>query len=107
MGISLYNRHLKPGWTPSHTREGITMDTVVKAIDHPVQLVGSVDHVAIGSDFDGGFGLDSIPIGFDTAADLMKIANALEEYGYKPAEIQAVMNGNWLRVLQENLPANH
>ena len=74
-------------------------------IDHVCQAVGDANHVGLGSDFDGGFGAESIPAGMDTIADLGRIAPALgEELGYGDEDIAAIMGGNWLRLLQEALP---
>jgi membrane dipeptidase len=60
--------------------------------------------VALGSDFDGGFGLDAIPQGINSIADLENIASALQKRGYKQDDIAAVMYANWLRVLRNSLP---
>jgi microsomal dipeptidase-like Zn-dependent dipeptidase len=67
----------------------------------------SVKLVALGPYFDGGFGLDSISAAFGMEATPTTIALAVEYYGHKPAEIQAVMHGNWLRVLRQNLLTNY
>jgi membrane dipeptidase len=55
---------------------------------------------AIGTDFDGGFGMRSTPAGFDTVADLQIIALELEQRGYAAADVELIMNGNWARVLR-------
>ena len=63
-------------------------------------------HAGIGSDFDGGFGLQSIPpeLGFDcrSADDCVQIA-----WSGATAESDAanILGGNWLRFLREHLPA--
>jgi membrane dipeptidase len=74
-------------------------------IDHICQLTGSADHVAIGSDFDGGFGLQHSPAEIDTVADLQKVGTKLSERGYSGADVEKVLNGNWLRILRQGLPA--
>lgn len=103
IGINLYNRYLLPGWQHGDSRAGVTLDTVAAAMDYVVQLAGSAENVAIGSDFDGGFGLDAIPSGMDTCADFLLIAEALEKRGYTREDIEKVMNGNWLRLLRQGL----
>jgi membrane dipeptidase len=60
-------------------------------------------HAAIGTDFDGGFGMKSTPAGFDTVADLQIIAPALEKRGYTVADVELIINGNWVRVLRSEL----
>jgi membrane dipeptidase len=56
----------------------------------------------IGLDFDGGHGAASTPAGFETVADLKISGPALAEKGYSPANIDRILNGNWLR---RSLPA--
>jgi membrane dipeptidase len=100
VGIVPANSFLRPDWktTPA------TLDQVVAAIDHVCQVVGDANHVGLGSDFDGGFGADHTPAALDTVADLKRIGPALGEAGYEEAHIEAVLGGNWLRVLRRTLP---
>ena len=104
VGIMPYNQYLKPGWSQGQPRESVTLETVADAIDYVVQLIGNVNHVALGSDFDGGFGLNEIPYEMDSIADLGKIVSPLENRGYKKKDVEAIMNGNWLRILRKGLP---
>jgi membrane dipeptidase len=104
MGIVPYNAFLKPGWRKHDGKEDVTLDAVVAAIDHVCQLVGDARHVGLGSDFDGGFGAESTPAGLDTVADLRRIGPALAEKGYAEAHVEAILGGNWLRVLEATLP---
>jgi membrane dipeptidase len=60
--------------------------------------------VGIGTDFDGGFGAESIPEGFDTVSDLLWLAQGLRERGYGQADIEAILSGNMLRKLRQALP---
>lgn len=101
VGIVPFNGFLRPDWQTTLP----TLDDVVAAIDHVCQVVGDAAHVGLGSDFDGGFGAEDTPSAFDTVADLQRIAPALSEAGYQPEHVEAVMSGNWLRVLGELLPA--
>lgn len=105
IGVVLHNRMLKRGWARGDPKEAVTIWDVVRAIDYICQRVGDARHVGIGSDFDGGFGAESTPAEFDTVADLPKIAQALREAGFVEADIEAVMGGNWLRILRQGLPA--
>jgi len=68
------------------------------------QIAGDAQHAGLGTDFDGGFGAESTPAGIDSIADLPKVADALRTAGYAPADIEAVMSGNWLRALEQTLP---
>ncbi|MEO1290915.1 MAG: membrane dipeptidase, partial [Chloroflexota bacterium] len=102
MGIVLYNAFLSDTWT--RTSQRLSMSVVIDAIDHVCQVTGSAKHVGIGSDFDGGFGADQTPQGFETVGDLLLIATALEERGYGSDDIEAIMSNNFLRKLRDSLP---
>jgi microsomal dipeptidase-like Zn-dependent dipeptidase len=71
---------------------------VAAAIAHVRDLVG-IDHVGLGSDFDG-----AVTTGFDTA-NLVYVTQALVDRGFTPAEIRKVMGGNVLRVLRSGIAA--
>jgi membrane dipeptidase len=103
IGVSLYNAHLQPGWSRGNARPSLSV--VADVIDYIAQLGGSTRHVTLGSDMDGGFGLDSIPAELDTCADVGNIRSHLEQRGYTPLDIRAILMGNWLRVLKSSLPA--
>ena len=60
--------------------------------------------MGLGSDFDGGFGLEFAPADVDTIADLQKLAPILTTKGYNNEEIAAVLGENWLRHLKTTLP---
>lgn len=101
MGVVLYNAFLSDTWTRG---KALPLSVAVDAIDYVCQLTGSAAHVGLGSDFDGGFGLESIPAGLDTVGDLMRIGSALHERGYAEGDIEAVLSGNMLRKLRQALP---
>jgi membrane dipeptidase len=99
IGIVPFNQFLRADWRRGDRKELGTLIDVVRAIDHVCQCVGDVQHVALGSDSDGGFGAESVPAEIDTVADLQKIGAALGEQGFEQDHIAAVMGGNWLRLL--------
>ena len=103
MGIVLYNRFLSNTWKKGDRKTDVTLNTVADAIDYVCQMTGSAAHVGIGSDFDGGFGSESIPAEIDTVADLLKIADVLRGRGYSETDIEAVMSGNMLGKLRQAL----
>jgi membrane dipeptidase len=103
MGIVLYNRFLSNTWKKGDRKSEVTLNTVADAIDYVCQITGSAAHVGIGSDFDGGFGSESIPAEIDTVADLLKIADVLRGRGYSETDIEAVMSGNMLAKLRQAL----
>jgi membrane dipeptidase len=105
IGVVLYNRFFKALWTPSDGKTITVANQVVAVIDHVCQLTGSANHIGIGSDFDGGFGAESIPAELDTVADLPQIGEALKTRGYSVGDTEKILSGNWLRILRQGLPA--
>jgi membrane dipeptidase len=107
IGVVPFNTFLKVGWLrkSGSGREEVSLDALIAHIDHICQLAGNADHAAIGSDFDGGFGLQSIPPELDTIADLQIVASRLIARGYSESEAANILGGNWLRFLREHLPA--
>ncbi len=104
IGMPLYNPFLKNGWTPTDKKQAVTLGHVTASIDYICQLIGSAQHVGIGSDLDGGFGLNSTPAEIDTITDLHLIGSALNAKGYAPADINSILSGNFLRILRRSLP---
>lgn len=104
IGVVPYNRFLSGEWREGDPRALVTMERLIDQIDHMCQIVGSASHVAIGSDFDGGFGLEKAPTGLDSVADLRLIGDALGSRGYDHSEKGAILSGNWLRILRQTLP---
>ncbi len=77
-------------------RKLATVADVVDHIDHVVQIIG-IDHVGIGTDFDGGGGVD----GCKTAAEMKNITIELLRRGYKKTEIEKIWGGNIMRVFRD------
>jgi membrane dipeptidase len=77
------------------------LEKVIENIDHICQLAGNADHVAIGSDLDGGFGSEQCPYDLETIADLQKIPLLLKKRGYSTENISKIMHANWLRFLRK------
>jgi len=73
------------------------LKSLIDHIDHIAKVAG-IDHVGLGSDFDG---VTSLPQGIDSVADLPKITQALYERGYTRVQIQKILGGNFLRVMRE------
>jgi membrane dipeptidase len=74
------------------------LSSLIDHIDHIAKVAG-VDHVGLGSDFDGVAG--ATPQGIDSAADLPKITQALLDRGYSAEDIRKILGGNLLRVFRE------
>ena len=86
-----------------HDPQPVLMREIVDHIDHICQLAGNARHCGIGSDLDGGFGREQSPRDLDTIADLALMEGLLRDRGYKSADVEAIMHGNWLRLLRRVL----
>jgi len=73
------------------------LKSLIDHIDHIAKVAG-VEHVGLGSDFDG---VTSLPQGIDSAADLPKISEALYQRGYNAENIQKILGGNVLRAMRD------
>ena len=74
------------------------LSMLIDHIDHIAKVAG-VDHVGLGSDFDGVSG--QLPEGLDSPADLPKITQALLDRGYSAEDCRKILGGNLLRVFRE------
>ncbi len=104
MGIVPYNRFLDVNWRKGRPKDTVPLRRVAEFIDYVCQLTGSARHVALGSDFDGGFGVQHVPKEIDTIADLQRLAPLLEAMGYREDDIRAIFADNWRRILLNLLP---
>ncbi|MGA9398670.1 MAG: membrane dipeptidase [Anaerolineaceae bacterium] len=104
IGIVPYNHHLVWEWVYPQDKHDVKLEAVVTQIDHICQLAGDALHVGIGSDFDGGLGMQSTPSEIDTIADLQKLAPLLESKGFSEPDIANILGGNWLNQLHRSLP---
>lgn len=86
---------MKPAAIPQEIR--LTVDDWVGVVDRAMQLVGE-DHVALGSDFDGG---PPLPRGMRDIRDLPMITDAMLRRGYSEERIRKFLGGNLLRVFRE------
>jgi membrane dipeptidase len=73
------------------------LKSLIDHIDHVAKVAG-IDHVGLGSDFDG---VTSLPEGIDSVADLPKITQALYQRGYTREQILKILGGNFMRVMRE------
>jgi membrane dipeptidase len=104
IGVVPFNAFLRAGWKRGDRRGEASLGHVVAQIDYICQMAGDALHVGLGSDFDGGFGLQSVPPEIDTVSDLQKLAPLLAEKGYTPADIASILGENWLAHLRNSLP---
>ncbi len=74
----------------------VTWEKIIEHIDHAVKVAGA-EHVGLGSDFDGA----TMPLGMEDASKLPNITGALLKKGYSDADIEKILGGNILRVMEQ------
>ena len=84
-------------WDAAHPRRPTDISQVLDQVDHARKVVG-IDHVGIGSDFDGVSG--NLPPQLKTVADYPNLVAGLQKRGYSDGDIRKVLGGNLLRVWQ-------
>ncbi len=101
IGVNLLSAFLQPGLDGGGRQGGkggrASMDWVVRHIEHICEVTGGTSSVGLGSDMDGGFGADELPVGIDTPSDLNLIVQALKDHGWGDADIAGFTHLNWLR----------
>jgi membrane dipeptidase len=75
-----------------------TLDMLLDHVDHVVRVAG-VDHVGLGSDFDGFFGPP--PVGLEDVSCVPNVTAGLVERGYSAEDVAKILGGNWLRVIRQ------
>ena len=73
----------------------VSWESILDHIDHAVKVAG-VDHVGLGSDFDGA----TMPVGMEDASKLPYITEGLLKRGYAEKDIRKILGGNLLRVME-------
>jgi membrane dipeptidase len=103
IGINFYDRFLLP--PDEYGKRRANLGDVVRHIDHVCQLAGTANHVAIGTDMDGGLGRNEIPEEIETSADLPKLGEALKGAGCDEHAVVGIMGENWMRFFRRTLPS--
>ncbi len=104
IGIAFDVIMLQPGYVRRVSDVTVTMERAVENIDIICQLAGNARHVGIGSDLDGGYGVEQTPSDFDRISDLQRLPEMLSGHGYPEQDISGIMHRNWLRFFGEVLP---
>ncbi len=84
-------------WTAQHPSPRGTIQVVLDHIDHVVELAG-VDHVGLGSDYDG---VSLLPEQLEDVSTYPYITQGLIDRGYSDADIQKILGGNLMRVFEK------
>lgn len=104
IGLPMFNLFLKAGYERDGGKGQVPLTVAADHADHICQLAGNAQHVALGTDSDGGFGAEHMPAEIDTHRDLHLFADTLRGRGYSDADIEGVLFGNWMRFFSETLP---
>jgi membrane dipeptidase len=105
IGVVLDAWMLSPGYDRRTTpRDSVSLEDLANHIEHICQLAGNCQHVGIGSDLDGGFGVEQCPHEIDSISDLQLLTDILARRGIASSDIDAIFHGNWLRFFREHLP---
>jgi membrane dipeptidase len=91
LGVGEYNRALML----SGTVPRVSWEAIVDHIDHAVKVAG-INHVGLGSDFDGA----TMPLGMEDVSRLPRLTEGLLARGYSEADIEKILGGNFLRVME-------
>ena len=78
----------------------VPLSRLVDHIEHVARVAG-IDHVCLGSDFDG---IPATPAGLEDASKLPALTAELRRRGHAPADVEKILGGNVLRVLAANEP---
>ena len=84
-------------WYKAHPDPVATLAMVADHIDHIRQVAG-IDHIGIGSDFDG---IQSTPVGLEDVSKYPALTAELLRRGYSEEDVQKVLGQNVLRVMRE------
>ena len=85
-------------------KSALVIETIIDHIDHICQLSGNSNHIALGTDLDGGFGKEQCPYDLETISDLQKMDALLKKRGYSENDIQKILNQNAINFLMGALP---
>src|SRR3954464_2506770 len=84
-------------WTRSHPAPRATLTDAADHIDHIRQIAG-IDHIGLGSDFDG---ITAVPLGLEDVSTYPSLVAELLRRGYKDEEVGKILGGNILRVMRQ------
>lgn len=107
IGAALDAWMLVPKWERGVTTPeamNLRLATYADHIDHICQVAGNARHAGIGSDLDGAFGREQIPLDIESIADLQKLPPLLNTRGYSQDDVRAILSGNFLAFLKRALP---
>ncbi len=105
IGMVFAESMLNPKWDWDNPRTHYInatrpMKAVVEHIDHICQLTGNTNHVAIGTDLDGGFGRQLAPVDMNAINDLQVFLKVMSEKGYTDEDVAKIAHNNLLQLFR-------
>ncbi len=102
IGIPMDAWMMVPDWqrgvsTPESMN--VSLETMIRHIDHICQLAGNANHVGLGTDLDGGYGKEQCPADLNTIADLQKLILILQKSGHSEDDVNRIMSQNFIDFL--------
>jgi membrane dipeptidase len=101
IGLNLYSRFLESKSTGSGRAP---LESAIRHIEHTCEVAAGIPgltnprhHVGLGSDMDGGFGADRLPISIDCPADLNRLLDGLCDRNWPDDDLYNFASGNWAR----------
>lgn len=90
IGLNLFTKFLRDG-------ERATIDDAIAHVERICDLAGDREHIGLGSDMDGGFSAEEMPVGIATPSDLERMCDALRSRGWSARDLDGFRRLNWLR----------
>lgn len=104
LGVAMDVIMLQDGYVRGRSVPTATLERAVDQMDHIRALSGgSVRHIGLGTDLDGGYGNEQTPADLNRYRDLQSVVEIMERHSYSPSEIEQVFHGNWMRFFGEVL----
>ncbi len=104
LGMAFDAIMMVPGWQHLRSKPSdfqLKIERICDHIDHICQMAGNAKHVGIGTDLDGGFGTEQMPMDMNSIADLQKLPDLLKNRGYSQKDIEGIMAQNFIRFLRK------
>jgi membrane dipeptidase len=103
LGMAFDAIMMVPNWTHLKSRPEdfqLKLRRICEHVDHICQLAGSAQHVCMGTDLDGGYGVEQTPMDLNSIADLQSLPELFRERGYSDDDVEGFMSRNVLNFLR-------
>ncbi|MFM9066720.1 MAG: dipeptidase, partial [Planctomycetota bacterium] len=103
LGMAFDAIMMVPGWVHLRSKPAdfqLKIDRICDHSDHICQIAGNARHVGIGTDLDGGYGTEQVPLDLNSIADLQTLPALLRRRGYSQHDIEGILWRNFIDVLR-------